>query len=88
LPLQFTKQCTTLDELEKWQAYFIRRRAKRDKSDWYHAAIIAAIYNASGNIKSRVKIEDCLLSFSPPKPRQSTQEQIKQTFLAVFGIKE
>ena len=84
MPVQLTKQMTTVDEFTDWQAYFIRRRNEPDKIDWYHAATIHAIYRTMGGSKG--KIEDHLLKFETPKPKVQDPEHSKAIWMAAYGI--
>lgn len=72
--------------MEKWQAYFIKRRSMNEKADWYAASISHTIAICMGGDK-KSKISDHLLKFeepSKPKPENGS----KSVWLALFGIEE
>lgn len=81
--MSLVKQLTTVSEFDNWQTYFTMRRNDRDKSDWYAAATMQAIFASQG---AKTKIEDHLLKFEAPKQETQKVEDSKSVWLAIFGI--
>lgn len=80
------KQLTTVSEFDSWQRYFSDRLAKREKSDYYAAATIRAIY-ASQGAKVANNIADYLLEFDPPKTEKPEPVyDSKSMWLGIFNI--
>jgi hypothetical protein len=77
---------TTVEEFEKWQAYFVRRKNEVEKQDYYLAAIPHAIYRSMTSAKT--KLEDHLLKFEQPRKRQLSDAEMKTALLAAFGVTE
>lgn len=78
------KQLTTVSEFENWQVYFEERLAGHDKADYYHAALIRAVY-ASQGAKVSNKVADFLLDFELPKETKP-ENGSKGVWLSIFGI--
>jgi hypothetical protein len=77
---------TTVDEFEKWQAYFIRRKNETEKTDYYLAAIAQSVYRTMGGAKT--KLDEHLIKFEQPAVRELSDEELKEAILAAFGVKE
>ena len=86
MPVQLAKRYTTVEEFEKWQAYFVIRRGKVEKWEYYHAATAHAVYRTMGN--AQTKLEDHLIKFEQAPKRVLGDEEMKEAFLAIFGVKE
>lgn len=85
-PVSLVKQLTTVSEFDSWQAYFKDRLAKKEKSDYYAAATIRAIY-ASQGAKVSKNLSEFLLDFEIPKEsRKVDPEDSKAIWLGLFNI--
>lgn len=76
---------TTVEEFEKWQAYFIRRKSEVEKSDYYLAAIAQSVYRTMGGTKT--KLDEHLIKFEPPQKIVVSEEEAAATIYAIFGVK-
>lgn len=78
------KQLTTVSEFDGWQAFFRERMHRRDKADYYAAAIVRAVYASQG-----AKVGDVskyLLDFEVNKPETKSETDSKSIWLGIFGI--
>jgi hypothetical protein len=74
---------TTVSEFDEWQAYFEERMSHSEKSDYYSASMIRAIYASQG---AKVgPINEFLLELKPSVPEEKSS---KDTWLAIFGMKD
>jgi hypothetical protein len=78
------KQLTTVSEFDEWQAYFEERMSYSDKSDYYAAATIRAIFASQGAKVSR-NVNDFLLSFKNPNANTDTQDS-RSTWFRILGM--
>jgi hypothetical protein len=76
---------TTVEEFEKWQAYFVRRKSEIEKSDYYLAAIAQSVYRTMGGAKT--KLDDHLIKFEPPQKVVVSEAEAADAILAIFGVK-
>lgn len=76
---------TTVEEFEKWQAYFVRRKNKVEKSDYYLAAIAQSVYRTMGGAKT--KLDEHLIKFEPPQKVVVSEAEAADAILAIFGVK-
>jgi hypothetical protein len=83
--VQILKEYLTYEDLEKWMAYFYRRKQEREKQDWYLASIAHIVACTIG--QSKTKIEDHLLKFSNETPAPNPDAS-KAMWLKALGIKE
>jgi len=74
-----------VSEFDEWQAYFEQRMSYNDKSDYYAAATIRAIFASQGAKVSR-NINDFLLDFK--KPNQSDDQDSRSLWLRALGVKQ
>lgn len=81
--MSLVKQLTTVSEFDNWQTYFTMRRNHRDKSDWYAAATMQAIFASQG---AKTKINDHLLDFEAPVEAKQEPTDSKAVWLSIFGI--
>lgn len=85
-PVSLVKQLTTVSEFDTWQRYFSDRLSKKEKSDYYAAATIRAIY-ASQGAKVSGNLSDYLLDFEPPKVNKAEPVyDSKSMWLGLFNI--
>jgi hypothetical protein len=57
-----------------------------EKWEYYQAATAQAVYRTMGGAKT--KLEDHLIKFEQPRKRKLGDEEMKEAFLAIFGVKE
>ena len=75
-----------MSEFDNWQSYFRDRLAKREKSEYYAAATIRAIY-ASQGAKVSKNLSEFLLDFEvPSEPKKSDPKDSQSIWLALFNI--
>jgi hypothetical protein len=74
-----------VSEFDEWQAYFEQRMSYNDKSDYYAAATIRAIFASQGAKVSR-NINDFLLDFK--KPDQDEDQDSRSLWLRALGVKQ
>ncbi len=73
-----------MSEFEEWLAFFDERLEYPEKSDYYTAATIRAIYASQGGKVGPIK--DFMLKFEPPKP--DVQQDSESVWLGIFGIEK
>ena len=73
-----------MSEFDEWQAYFEERMSYSDKSDYYAAATIRAIFASQGAKVSR-NVNDFLLSFKNPNTNTDTQDS-RSAWFRILGM--
>jgi hypothetical protein len=81
------KQLTTVSEFDEWQAYFEERMSYSDKSDYYAAATIRAIFASQGAKVSR-NVGDFLLDFKTPNTRQTNTQDSRSIWFRILGMEQ
>jgi hypothetical protein len=79
------KQLTTVSEFDEWQAYFEERMSYSDKSDYYAAATIRAIFASQGAKVGPIK--EFLLDLQPARSQVAKQGDSREAWFAILGMK-
>lgn len=74
-----------MSEVRLWAAYFEAKTNLHDKSDWYMAQIVLAIYETMGGVKNK-RVNDYLLKFEAPRKTMSEEASIEWTKMWVNNL--